>query len=1062
MSLRRLYPAVSTCIRVMTCYRGLLCFVLLVCCCTANISAQGSNATINGQITDPAGRVVPGTEVQAVNIDTNVVYPSKSNGSGIYVVSGLIPGRYRLMVRKDGFKVINKTDVTLHVQDILEQNFALEVGSISESITVEGGGQVINTTDASVSTVIDRKFVENIPLNGRSFQDLISMTPGVVTASPQSGTSGSTLAFSGDFSVNGQRTESNYYMVDGVSANTGAGNGFGGSQAGTSGSLAASTALGTTQNLLSVDALEEFRVQSSTYSAEYGRSPGGQFSFVTRSGGNSVHGSVFDYLRNDFFDANDWFNDKFGKRITALRQNDFGGTVGGPILLPKIYDGRNRSFFFVSYEGLRLTQPQAATVQYVPDSCMRQAAPASLQPILNAFPLQNGIDYGSCPAGGTANPSLAQFIQTYSLPSRIDSTSVRIDYTVSPKLSLFVRSGYTPSSSASRSNFALTSTNISSQNYTIGATSQISGKISDEFRLGFARSDAGVHASLDSFGGAMPIDLASAMGAVQPGNPQPFTQITVSGVGSAGIGTTESANRARQWNVVDTLNISFGAHHLKLGVDDRHITSPTVSTNLVEGLFSSASTVLSNKSTLIVFNRLPSTPVFNEFSAFVQDEWRASQAVSLSFGIRWEVNPPPTEASGHDAYTVLGNLSSPSSLTLAPRGTPLWKTPWTSLAPRLGVAWKARGQAGWETVVRTGGGVFFDTDDELAVNGFTGIGFSALAVSANAPLPATASQISIAPSVSAPYTSAAVYAFPQHLQLPYTLQWNTSLDQSLGRNQVFSLAYIGSNGRRLPATQDYSLSSHNPQFGTVFYFPGNVTSNYQALQSKFQRSVSSGLQALLSYTWSHSLDFGSTGSALPLMRGNSDFDVRQNFQAGVNWDIPQRKLKGVVASAIGGWSLDGRFIARSGFPITLNGSQHTDPASGNIYFGGLNLVQGQPIYLYGPQYPGGKAVNKAAFTVPASNVSGSAPRNFVRGFGANQINLAARKQFALGEAVKLQFRAEVFNIVNHPNFGFVDPTFNDATFGTSTKMLNQSLGTVASQYQQGGPRSMQFALKLLF
>lgn len=231
-------------------------------------------------------------------------------------------------------------------------NFLLTLGSVSESITVAASGVNVNTTDASVSAVIDRKFVENIPLNGRSFQDLISMTPGVTTASPQVGSGAGSIGATGDFSVNGQRTESNSYSVDGVSANIGSGNGYGVAGAAIGGAVAASTALGTTQSLVSVDDLQEFRVFSSTYSAEFGRSPGGQFSFLTRSGTDHLHGVAFDYLRNDFFDANDWFNNHYGNPISALRQNDFGGTLGGPFALPGFSrGGEPKSFFFSPMRG---------------------------------------------------------------------------------------------------------------------------------------------------------------------------------------------------------------------------------------------------------------------------------------------------------------------------------------------------------------------------------------------------------------------------------------------------------------------------------------------------------------------------------------------------------------------------------------------------------------------------------------------------------------------------------------------------------------------------------------
>src|SRR5437764_982441 len=245
------------------------------------------------------------------------------------------------MVRKEGFKEIAIKEFQLFVQDKLEQNFALEIGSVSESVTVNANEVNINTTDASVSTVVDQTYIKNMPLNGRSFQDLILLTPGIVTQSSQSGANFNTgPGITGEFSVNGQRAEANNYTVDGVSGNVGAAadgvaliNG-----ASASGSLPAATALGTTQALVSVDDLQEFRVSSSSYSAEYGRNPGGQFAFETKSGTNQWHGTAYDYVRNDFFDANDWFNNYQNVKEPALRQNDFGGTVGGPIRIPHLYN----------------------------------------------------------------------------------------------------------------------------------------------------------------------------------------------------------------------------------------------------------------------------------------------------------------------------------------------------------------------------------------------------------------------------------------------------------------------------------------------------------------------------------------------------------------------------------------------------------------------------------------------------------------------------------------------------------------------------------------------------
>ena len=325
--------------------------------------------------------------------------------------------------------MVNVTGVTVNVQDHLEQNFKLVVGSVSESITVDGGAPLVNTESATVSTVVDRNFAENLPMNGRSFQTLIQLTPGVVLTANNG-------LDTGQFSVNGQRASSNYWMVDGVSANIGIsagqtpGNGLGGS-------LGSSSVLGGTNSLVSVDALQEFRIQTSTYAPEFGRTPGGQISIVTRSGTNQFHGTAFDYLRNDIFDANDWFNGYTNNPPLPKaeeRQNDFGGTFSGPIL-------KSRTFFFFSYEGLRLRLPQTL-LTFVPDLLSRQNALPAVQPYLNAFPMPNGPDDPAT--------NVAQYNGSFSDPATLDAYSLRIDHKLSDKLVLFGRYNYSPSKISER------------------------------------------------------------------------------------------------------------------------------------------------------------------------------------------------------------------------------------------------------------------------------------------------------------------------------------------------------------------------------------------------------------------------------------------------------------------------------------------------------------------------------------------------------------------------------------------------------------------------------------
>ncbi len=1034
-----------------------MCAIALCCSVSSLAFADGSSATLSITVADPTGAVIQDATAVLRNSDTNQQQTSISNKAGNTSFLFLKPGHYTVTLSKAGFSEVTVGDILLNVGDEKHLQLVLKVGATSQDVTVDGSGITINTADSSVSTVIDQRFVATMPLNGRSFQDLISMVPGVVTQSPQ--TSDQVTGVLGDFSVNGQRTESNYYTVDGVTANISAGSGAGGPLPSSGGTVGASTALGTTQSLISVDALQEFRVESSTYSAEYGHSPGGQFAMVTRSGTNVLHGTLFDYLRNDFFDANDWFNDHYGDPQPALRQNDFGGTLGGIVRIPRLFDGKDRTFFYASYEGLRLDQPIASTVQYVPDLSMRQQAPAALQPILNAFPIPNGTDYGN-----SANPSLAQFTEPYSLPSSIDSTSIRLDHAVSPKLVVFFRFGDTPTDTVARHDFARNTTTSNSQTYTLGVTAQLSGRLTDEFRLGYARSDSSIIGELDTFGGATPVDLATAMGADSSTAFEPYFIIYIPGIGISYLLPSYGKNASRQWNLVDTLNLALGHHTLKMGVDYRHIKSPFAPPS-VEAVteWTSAKQIQANTSALSeFFNYKSATPLFNETALFIQDEWRPRPRISLSLGLRWEVNPPPTEQHGNDAYTLLGSIADPASLSVAPRGTPLWHTYWYNFAPRLGVAWTAHNTPGLETVVRAGAGVFFDTANEVGAEGYSALGFDTYTVSSGLALPYPTSAFSVPFSTSPPYTKATIIAFPSHLQLPYTLEWNTSIQQALGRNQALTISYVGSNGRRLLGLQELSVTSHNPNFGTVEYYQNGLTSNYQALQTSFQRTVARGIQALASYTWSHSIDFGSSVAELPLQHGNSDFDVRHNMQAGVSWDLPTVHGAKLAQYVLNDWGFDARFNARSGFPVTLNGNVLIDATTGSISYGELNLVPGEPTYSYGQAYPGGRAINKAAFSLPAAGLSGDAPRNFVRGFGATQLNTAIRREFRLRDAFSLQFRAEAFNILNHPIFGYVDSTYSDLTFGQATQTLNSSLGTLASQYQQGGPRSMQFALKLHF
>src|SRR5689334_25017151 len=315
------------------------------------LQAQSTNASLTGRITDPAKALVANARITAISQNTNVRYQTTTNEAGEYRLSNLPPDNYRLEVEKSDFKKLLKPNVILHVQETVRIDFELTIGDLSEVVSVEDGAPLLNTESATVSTVVDRSFVDKIPLNGRSFQTLIALTPGVVLTTTSQNDQG-------QFSVNGQRADGNYFTVDGVSANFGV-TGFLALNQTASGALPALSASGGTNSLVSVDAMQEFRIQTSSFAPEFGRTPGGQISIATRSGTNAFHGTLFEYFRNGVLDARDWFVNSNGLAKPEERLNDFGGVLGGPII-------RNRTFFFFSYEGQRLRQPSSMQT-VVPD-----------------------------------------------------------------------------------------------------------------------------------------------------------------------------------------------------------------------------------------------------------------------------------------------------------------------------------------------------------------------------------------------------------------------------------------------------------------------------------------------------------------------------------------------------------------------------------------------------------------------------------------------------------------------------------------------------------------------
>jgi hypothetical protein len=782
-------------------------FVLSIVLPPAN--AQSTNASLIGRVTDPSKALIVGAKIAAISGGTNTRYEVVTNSSGGFYLTDMLPGTYRIEIEKAGFKKLIKTDVALHVQDALEINVEMTLGSASETITVEAGAPALNTEWAAVNTVIDRSFVENLPLNGRSFQTLIMLTPGVVVTA---------TAFDdqGQFSANGQRADANYFTVDGVSANFGV-TGFAPLMQSAGGALPALGALGGTNSLVSVEAMLEFRIQTFSFAPEFGRTPGAQISVVTRSGTNGFHSTMFDYFRNGALDAKDWFSNLNHLPKSHEQQNDFGGVLGGPI--------------------------------------------------------------------------------------RKDKT--------------------------------------------------------------FADSIA-------------------------------------------------------------------------------HQSDALLSRN---------------------------------FSLYGQDTCKITPKLTLTYGLRWDMNPPPNgKNSANDPFTV-EDLNDPSTLTLAPRGTPLYKTTYGNVAPRFGLAYQLSESSDWGSVLRGGIGVFYDLGSGSLGGVSSFFPYSATRVFSPAQFPLSP-QNATPPILTVNPPVLNLFVADPSLKLPRTYQWNIALEQALGSSQTLSVTYVGALGRDLlRSTVLNPAAVGNPNFNFVYLTDNTATADYNALQLKFQRRLFKGLQVLASYSFSHSIDIASTDAAFAELdpvgsvtspkvdRGDSDFDIRHSFTAAITYDLPVFGPRNVIRNVFGNWSLDSRVIIRSSPPVDIVGAQIS--AGVAVFMPRPDINPGLPLVLYGSQYPGGKAFNPAAFAPPPSGQQGNLGRNVLRGFGAWQADVSLQRGFHLTEKLTLRFRAEFFNIFNHPNFGSPNNTLTNPLFGQSTQTLANGLagGNNAGfnpLYQIGGPRSIQLALKLQF
>lgn len=1041
------------------CFRSLLTPCMVIFFASLAGVAQTGSANLSGTVQDENSAVIPGVEIIVKNDATSIERHTTTNESGYFTVPLLPPGTYTITAARSGFTPTKATNLILNVGDQKALTIQMKVGGIDAAVDVTSDPTLINES-AAIGTIVDQQFIEGMPLNGRTFQSLLLLTPGMVF----------TPGEQGQLSVNGGRTNSNYFTVDGVSGNIGVGVQSLYDQS-AAGAVPGFNSFGGTQNLLQLDAMSEVQIQTSNYSAQYGRQPGAQVSLVSRSGTNKFSGSVFNYLRNSATDANDWFSNSLGFEKVPGRQNNFGGALGGPVQIPRIYNGKDKTFFFFSYEGLRLSLPQPTRAFTVPAACLHNnpALNPYLQALVNAFPVPN-TNPGSCAPGANGRGT---YTTSWSNYTNMDSFSLRLDHNIGKKWNVFFRTNHSKSEGEIYNLAQLAHWPSETDTQTGGVTTQIGKSLYNSFRLNYSRNAALQDVEWTTRFGAQPI--ANISDFLPPGAPSYAIPNFSIGGQSYRVGPVTD-HRSSDWNLVDNLNWVYGDHSFVFGTDLR-TRNPLYLDNgyNFQVSFSSLTNILASRGSGSLIRSIPTEAQVRNYSFYADDTWRVNQRLTLSLGLRWDINPAPT--LGEYSMPAFTGFPDVTQLALAPAGTPYYPTFKDAIAPRLGIAYKLRDKGNLTTVLRGGWGLFYDLGVGTALATSHSYPFSISQSISLRPFPfapGTVADVTLPAPVTSPIgnslagTSASFGL--QHLDgLPRTHQYSFGVEQQLGKDQMISVSYVGNRGQKLLNRYQYSFidPATNPNVipGTTLFITRNDGkaggySNYNSLQASYMRRMSRGLQVMANYTYSRAKDAFSNdstinSSAVPnsvahqdasVFYGLSDFDRPHIFNLALVYDLPTLKSENTARRWIGkifinGWQTSYNFKYQSGTPFSMNVIYYDLLNGTGITSLRLDRVEGQPLYIDDPDNPGGQAINPAAFAIPASSLQpnqalitqGNSGRNGFRGPGLAQLDLAIRRDFRITESVKLQFAAEFFNALNRPNFlnpdGNYGYIFNLAGFG---------------------------------
>jgi len=1095
--------------------------VVLVVVACLSLSAQQITGNVRGTVSDQTGALVQGATVSAVQLETGLSRTATTDRSGNFLLLELPVGHYRLEVGAKGFEKYVQDGITLNVNETASISLRLSVGSEKEQVEVRADADLIQPTVTSMGKAVLQQELEDLPLNGRNFSQLGLLQPGVVPLTPGLSEAGGSLRDGQAYAVNGQRPESNNFLIDGANNVNGVDGGF----------------------VLKppVDAITEFRIITHGANAEFGNALGSTTNIVTRSGSNNYHGAAWEFLRNDAFDARNYF----ATQTEPLKQNQFGATIGGPIR-------KDKTFFFGYYEGFRNRQGETELTT-VPSLKQRSGDFSELCPegftggfcnnpnhqLFNVFanapvpnnqlPTINPISQGLLGFFPLPNAGTNLFSTTQELQDDTDQFGVKVDHYLTPKDTLNFRYMYNsgnrldPLSPAGASvpGFPV-GEDDRAQNFVTTETHTFSPTLIGVARFSFLRNkflfgEHIDHQTPGSLGFQYSPSLDVATG-------PPFIQIS----GYSDVGDPITGPRNSYENVFDysgSLSWVKGKHELKFGGGYQR-----QEINVLQGIATNG---------FFVFAPFPVTDAFasflsgqpvvflqgrgdfsrgirgNNMNAYVQDTYKLTSRFTLNLGLRYELPFPYTEVHNRQTLFVPGRQSqvmpnAPEGLLYpGDPGVPagLIQTDKTGFAPRIGIAWDPKGDGKW--LVTSSYGIFYEPY-------YTGQG-GPLQSPISAPPYLATPQVSL-PNFADPFngnppvpgafsTPLTNLTLAHNLTLPYTQDWDLNLQRSFGNNFLFEIGYIGTKGTHLPRFIEGNPAvfvpgvdgSGNPisnssnadqrrlysgctlndppsscQFSSTGLISSIANSSYNAMEVSLKKRLSHGMSFLASYTWSKSIDdassFNMTGSAAKPVAGENDlaqnpfdlgaerglsiFDARSRFVLSYEWALPfWLHGNSWYERVFGGWQLNGIATVMSGTPFTVFDSTDVAAEGSAPEISGFSA---QRPNLVGDPNSGPHQVdnwfNASAFQRldPVANVGqfGTAGRNIVIGPGYADWDFATTKNIRLTETKQLQFRAELFNFLNHANFRLPDSDISSPTF-------NHILAAQA-------PRQIQFALKFSY